>query len=233
MKKIAIFVEGLTESIFVHKLIEYFYGYKGGLKIKPRKIRGKYRIINAYENSGSTPAYYVLIYDSGQDRRVVSDIKQNAENMIKNEQFDMIIGLRDLYPNKRQELGKMEKAMAKVLANIYSPGRVKVHVAVMETEAWFLADFGMLFKTDTTLNVNNIKQVTNLQIDQIDPEKTIDHPANVIDAIFKTIGKRYRKHEDEIHGIVSKLDFDFLCLDAVAKGKISKFNDLLQSLEKV
>lgn len=234
MKKIAIFVEGLTETIFVFKLIEYYYGYKEGLIIPPPiEIKGKNRIVKAYKEIDAEPAYYVLIYNSGEDRRVVSDILQNADNMLNNQQFNMIIGLRDLYPDSCANLDKIEASIASTLSSIVPNNSVKVHLAVTEIEAWFLADFAVFERIDTALDVNNIQQITNIRIDQVDPEKTINHPAKFIDSIFKSVGKRYRKHRDEIYEIVSKLDLDFLFLEVLDHGKISKFGGLIKSLENI
>jgi hypothetical protein len=83
LKKIAIFVEGQTERIFVEKfLIEYFGYYK--IEIEFQKYLGHKGIKLLGIRKNPYAEFYVLIFDVGGDSTVVTALKERAENMINN-----------------------------------------------------------------------------------------------------------------------------------------------------
>jgi hypothetical protein len=85
MNKLAVFVEGYTEVVFVEKLIEEIAG-KANVLIEHRKIRGggahrrSYAQVRAArKNSGER--YFVLIVDCGGDRLVKERIREEHQNL--------------------------------------------------------------------------------------------------------------------------------------------------------
>src|SRR4028119_235221 len=98
-KKIACFVEGQTEQIFVERLFQEIAGYKK-ISLETYKFQGgkANRIIQPLKLSTIKNApFFVLLYDCGNDAHVVSDIRKQHQSLIKNG-YEKILGLRDLYP---------------------------------------------------------------------------------------------------------------------------------------
>src|SRR5438067_1939374 len=102
MKKLALFVEGRTERVFVERLIEQMvsrkqvqiavFGAIGGGKT-PRRIRLICRTPPAPDQE-----YYIQIVESGNDERVGTDVRDNYENLVR-AGFSEIMAIRDVYPN--------------------------------------------------------------------------------------------------------------------------------------
>jgi len=80
MKKLAIFVEGQTEQLFVERLlveiagsnyvsIESYAAHGGGKSGQPRRLK----LLTARKTFG-TEKYYITLVNSGTDGRVASDI---------------------------------------------------------------------------------------------------------------------------------------------------------------
>ena len=76
MKKLAIFVEGKTEQIFVNKLLREIAGTINiSIEIQSQEGRKFVEVIMKDIETSATK-FFVLIYNSGGDRRVASDIKK-------------------------------------------------------------------------------------------------------------------------------------------------------------
>jgi len=97
MSKLAIFVEGQTEQIFVEKLVRYLGSHRnisiqvqrleGGSKNRPRtmiNISGTDEVTNQ--------EFLILIMDCGQDERVKSDIIERYNGLIASG-YQAIIGI--------------------------------------------------------------------------------------------------------------------------------------------
>ena len=111
MKKIAFFVEGLTEQLFIEKLLSEVFDNKK-IAIEVKKIRGGTKIPISI-TAISTPTvsqntnYYILIYDCGGDSNIRSYIQDRRENLIKSG-YKKVIGIRDVYPDfSRNEIHKL------------------------------------------------------------------------------------------------------------------------------
>ncbi|MTJ14217.1 hypothetical protein FJR11_16855 [Anabaena sp. UHCC 0187] len=95
MKKLAIFVEGQTEQIFVEKLLKEIAG-RNNISIEVRSINGKQgnRITTVIASDPliSTTKFHVLVYNSGSDNNVVSDMR-DMYNSLSASGYERIIGL--------------------------------------------------------------------------------------------------------------------------------------------
>src|SRR5438552_562718 len=102
MEKMAIFVEGQTEQEFAQALVRAIAGAHlvqvdmmkghGGGRTLPRQFLELHAI-----GPDSTKEFYVIIYDSSNDSRVLSDIRDQYESLMARG-FRWIIGIRDVYP---------------------------------------------------------------------------------------------------------------------------------------
>ena len=79
MKKLAVFVEGQTEQLFIEKLLEEAAG-KNNISIEKRQALGgqsakrKLKLIEASKRD-SDHKYFAQIIDCGSDENVKSDIR--------------------------------------------------------------------------------------------------------------------------------------------------------------
>jgi hypothetical protein len=142
MKKLAIFVEGQTERIFVEKLIRLMVDLKqlrivvfraiGGKKT-PRRIELVHQML-----PGPDQVYYIEIVESRNDDRVASDVRDNYDNLVVNN-FCGIIAIRDVYPvHSAAQIPLLRKALRYRLKT--KPIDPFFVLGVMEIEAWFLAE---------------------------------------------------------------------------------------------
>ena len=231
MKRLAIFVEGQTEKIFVRKLLEEIAG-KNNIAFVEQNMKGKQnsRFIELTMSDPVTAQtkYYVLIYNSGSDNSVVSDIRDQYASLVDSG-YSKIIGLRDVYPFSIAEKTVLERGLKAVLPN----GAISTHLvlAVMEVEAWFLAEWKHFIKIDVNLTPSLIQ--SNLGFNpEVDNMENRNHPAEDLHQAYQLVGKSYRKKENQVNRVVSNLDYEFLYLQLAgvvpSLGKfISYINDFM------
>jgi hypothetical protein len=237
MKKIAIFVEGQTEQIFATRLLYQFYGY-GNVEIVGTKSRGKKHFVQLKAPKPHY-TYYFLIVDIGGEpddfakSTVLSDMLENYKNM-KDKGYVKLMGLKDLYPQKREDKKKIVEAMQKeIIKQNISPETCKVMLAIMEIEAWFMADPNLFSHIDKSLTPEHIREELKYDLLQDDPELVYNHPAGVIEKIYELAGKHYKKREKDAYKIVESLNYEHLCLDVREQNKITSFFLFLAELENL
>ena len=159
MNKLAAFVEGRTEALFIKKLIEEIAG-KNNVEIEQQRIIGgsnirrSIQIVEAAKpNTGQK--YYVLIMDCGDDSAVKSRIIEEHENLTKSG-YSKIIGMRDLRPDFTiLDIAKLEMNLPKYIKTSLCP--VVFVLSVMEIEAWFLAEVKHFHTIHPAITVAAIK----------------------------------------------------------------------------
>ena len=215
MRRLAIFVEGQTEKIFVRKLLEEIAG-KNNFAIEDRDLSlgnkvARITVLRMSDLVTNQTKYYVLIYNSGNDSRVASDIRDQYQSLVSSG-YEKIIGLRDLYPIPISDKTTLESALQKVLPS----GKIPVYIvlAIMEVEAWFLAEWNHFLKVDARLTTDFIKQ--NLEFNPaIDDMESRSHPAEDLHQIYQLIGRAYRKQKNQVDTVVINLDYELLYLKLV------------------
>lgn len=232
MKRIAFFVEGQTEQIFVNRLIKEILG-TSQINIIQKQFRGGVNIpkqeIMRNSSFSRSPKYEVLIFDCGSDNRVKSEIIDNIEGL-RQKGYEMIIGLRDLYPLSIDDLDKLEKGLR------FLPKRLKadhqyfdIIVAIHEIEAWFLAETNHLKKIDKRLTGHFIKEKLGFDPYVINAQTRV-HPAKDLDNIYKLVGKSYTKRYNTTARVVNRLDFNRIRYHL--RYDIQPLNNLLTVIEK-
>ncbi|BBD54853.1 DUF4276 family protein [Planktothrix agardhii 1806] len=215
MRKLAIFVEGQTEQIFVREFLKSFAS-QHSISIEEADMRGKKKIrtvtLIKHEPPNPETEFYILVYNSGSDEIVNSDMRE-LRSKLTNNGYEKIIGLRDLYPKNISEKATLERSFQSSLRN--QPG-IPIHLifAVMEFEAWFLAEWTHFQKIDPRLTTDFIQQEFGFN-PEIDNMENRPHPAEDLDLIYQRVGRCYDKTKAQVEEIVSNLDFDFICLDVV------------------
>ena len=110
--------------------------------------------------------------------------------------------------------------------------RISLILAVMETEAWFLADHNLFSKIDSKLTPGYIKQELQRDLIKDDPEEDYDKPADIIKDIYDLAGKHYRKRYGDSCNIVNNINYDYLYCETRDR-KISAFHLLVEKLDEV
>jgi len=229
MKKIAIFLEGLTERIFIEKLLFELVS-NNKLIIKSVEAFGKDcpRFINILVSDSSThqTKYEVLLFNSCNDRRVLSDLIERYENL-KNEGYSSIIAIRDLYPDYTY-LQKLE-AYEDALFFIQNLENTTLIYATMEIETWFIAELNHYLKIDTRLTNRLIKN-NLIDLESIENfEMEIEEPAKMLNEIYGLVDKHWSKSERGIKRTVDALDYENLYCDV--KNNIASLGQLIDKLD--
>ncbi len=212
MRRIAFFVEGQTEQIFINRLIKEVFGNKQ-INVIQKQFRGGANIpkqeIVRNSSFSRNPKYEVLIFDCGSDNRVKSEILDNISNL-RQRGYEMIIGVRDLYPIPIDDLEKLEKGLR------FLPNKLRVNapyfdivIAIHEIEAWFMAETNHFKKIDKRLTGRFIKDRLGFDPYAINSESRV-HPAKDLDNIYRLVGKSYTKKYNATVRVVNKLDFNRL-----------------------
>jgi len=232
--KIAIFVEGLTETIFVTALLREYFN-PGTIQIESEKLfgrRAKRISFKSLRDTQQRGEHFCLIVDVSNDESVLSRLKENYEGM-REKGYTAFLGLRDLKSARYRKFGERIIQSARDTVDRFKvQDDVFFHFAKMETEAWFLAEPGVFERINSTLTLETIEHEIGMNLEEVDPQEEIANPATVVRRIHRLAGLRYRKQEKEVRRLVSRLDWEELCVSAKAKSHISFFFDFLDDLER-
>jgi len=233
MKKIAFFVEGQTEQIFVDKLVKEILGHDKITIITKRCLGGtnvpKQELVrNA--SIARKPTFQVLIYDCGADNRVKSEILENLSSMVE-QGYSYIIGIRDLYPLPIDDLERLEKGLKFLPTDLRkNQNAFNIIVAVHEVETWFLAETHHLKRVDHRLTGSFIHKYLGFNPYSINAMER-PHPAKDLNNIYQLVGKSYTKRYWQVQKLVNRLDFDHIIRHI--KYDIPSLGDLIDVLEKL
>ncbi|MBI2980339.1 MAG: hypothetical protein HYY41_05910, partial [Chloroflexi bacterium] len=160
--------------------------------------------------------------------KIISYVVENASNMVVKQGFNLLLGLQDLFPNKRSDKVQIMNSIDKKLQESPMYDKISVVLAIMETEAWFLCDWRMFERIDAKLTNAYIHSRLGLDIANNDPELVYNHPSKTLDEILKLADRRYRKHSSEIDLVVGSVDVTYLssCTD-----KIDSFFSFIRQLD--
>lgn len=209
MRKLAFFVEGQTEQIFVQSLVEFcarecnliIETHRGNLGKKYERI---YIEIDA-KKIGTGEDYFVLIIDSGGDESVVSDIKERFEYLDR-ENYTMILALRDVRPKfSRDEIDKLQRGMNSAIASLIGIP-IELYLSIMEIESWFLAENTHFQRIDLDLNRTRIMEEVGFFPDNQNAENR-DIPSRDLNDIYNIVGKQYDKGRSVVMEVINALNF--------------------------
>ncbi|MDD5687653.1 MAG: DUF4276 family protein [Elusimicrobia bacterium] len=230
MKKMAIFVEGQTEQLFVAKLLREVAG-ENNIIIKEMEetISSKgyrsFTIINASSRKVNNAKFYVIIYNSSGDSKVQSDIRDNYDSLV-NKGHEKIVGLRDVYPTKRINLPELQKYLNYKVKT--KPIKVDIILAIMEIEAWFLAETTHFQKIDTTLSLKKILNCINFD-PTIQNVEDRDKPSDDLHNIYHTVGFAYTKKKNNCVRTINALDYNQIYLSL--KNKVMNLGKLIEIID--
>lgn len=214
MSKLAVFVEGQTEQLFVQRLVQEVAGHHnvaiemgkasfGGRSGLPR------RFIRLEPSDARDKQFFVLIVDSATDNRVASDIREQYETLVK-AGYSRVLGLRDVYPQSRSEIPLIRRAVDRWLPTGSVP--VDIVLAIMEIEAWFLAEYTHFEQLYAGITLEKVNKAIGDDAQTLDVEN-IEHPSETLNTVYQLVGRVYRKKKDQVSDLVDALDYVRLYLE--------------------
>ena len=212
MQKIAFFVEGYTEVLFINKLITEICGIhkvtvehseiKGGGKSGkvPRTLS-----VLSVKKATEEESLYVLIVDCGKDKHVTQYIRDEHESLTKNG-YKKIIGLRDVRPDfTANQIPQLIQGLNKYVKTSLAP--VEFILSQMEIEAWFLSEHNHFEKIDPSLTVKSIRDNLGFDPSIEDMSLRLD-PAVDLGACYSLAAHTYIKSDPKT---VNSLDYEYIC----------------------
>jgi hypothetical protein len=227
LKKVAIFVEGMTEQEFAVRLVSALVGNKGLHVILGRQWKGKVTITPSITTGEIN--FYILIIDCANDGQVKTQIREEYPSLMA-AGYTAIIGLRDVYPHLRTEISLIQKHLSKGLPA--GPVTPQMYLAVMEVEAWFVGETTHFARVDHALTVPFIVEsgfdiVGNLA-------DSWQHPAKVLDEIYRLVNKKYvdlrgQKRKRRVMRTINALSLEELYISV--RKQLPAFDAFLTSIE--
>jgi len=232
MTKIAFFVEGKTERIFIEKFLDSYYTHPF-FNVESYELRGGLaKIVTKSNYEDNTISYQFLIFDVGGDGRVASEIYERYDHLFNRKGFKHILGIRDLFPNTIEQMESIKFTFNKIFNNDEILQNISLIIAIMEIETWFLADFSFFRKVDPRLAPATISDRLNIDIETDNIER-YRHPSKIVDRIYQIVDKRYKKRESDSYSICSHLDFDDLYLNQDKRDRISSFDSFIKKMDEL
>lgn len=232
MRKVAVFVEGQAEQIFIREFLLRYYDYNvDEIGISCYSLISE-RFHGADYDFGNDEAnYYYQIINTGGDNKVLSAMISRSMRMLEN--FHLIIGLRDMYSkdyrnnHPAHQISKEDNAeiIDNARASIKSAlGDVNVHIhfAIMEVEAWMLA------LIDTWKKGVSDQDIYACFPPDCDVED-IFHPADVVKSITTIMGDPYDKHAYQVNSIMSHITKDDY-INLLHSNRCPSYNEFVMDL---
>ena len=218
MRKLAIFVEGLTEQILVRKMLHAVLD-RNRIAIQTVKITGGHNVRMSFTvmraaHVDKRTDYFVLVYDCGGETNVKSYILARRDKLISSG-YSMILGLRDAYPNfSREEVPKLLRGLNHKLPQ--RKAATHIYLAVMETEAWFLGEYRHLTKVSRILTPGYIHKHFGFN-PKMENMEDREHPSDDMKRIYQAAGHDYTKKRDRLNAVIGKLDFHYFTHELAEK----------------
>ena len=237
MSKVAIFVEGQSEQIFIRHLLLRTMDCSKVSFICLRLYAGK-TIPARFDYPNPHAEMSFLIVNVGQDEKVLSEIKEREEDLIK-QGFDRIIGLRDMYSEKylKRSPSGIDNSVTRAfidgwnstIQRMSKPSKIKIHIAIMELEAWFLGMYDIFRRINSRLSVDYIEKELGFNLADIDPQTEFFKPTEEVDRIFQLVGPPYKKSEHDVESFCSQINTTDPC-NAFKNGRCTSFRDFYQEM---
>jgi hypothetical protein len=240
MKKIAFYVEGLTEQFFINKLLIEIAGQKN-IEIELLQFQGARRgyKMDIYPRTTSqavNPQHHALILDCVGDGGVKPRILEDYQRLFSSG-YSEIIGLLDLYP--RIDLAKFENELINgTIRNGRTitqtlPANTDIIVAVNEVESWFLSECTHFTCIDYTLTNSLI--ISKIDFDPCKDDMTLrPHPAMDLHAIYQLAKKSYmnnqgKKSKKRVERTVECLNYTDIYISL--RYNITKLDQLISKID--
>ena len=213
--KYAVYVEGLSEMLFVADVLQKYSNYDpvhcGFLCVNLNA--DDYERINSPKQGDVKSTNYYQIVNVNNDNFVISKLAKDIPGLLANG-YGVILGLKDVYGDAykhlmnnqrvidRERIAQMHSVQSKII--IDKGGDCRLHFAIMEYEAWMLALIEN-YVISKGQDITDICQQVGLDVIASDPENEIYHPFPLAKKIFQACGEDYHKHGKESFSFLSTL----------------------------
>lgn len=225
MKKLAIFVEGRTEQVFVIKLLTEIVDNKSIFIEEQKNTKGENFKTIRISSKTSEQKYYILICDCRNDERIKTSIIDRCKKLYENK-YEKILGLRDVYPFELEDVPKLKKWSLYNVPTKYMP--IHIILAQMEVEAWFLAETTHFPRIHSSLTLDAIKNVLNFD-PSVDDVEIRTHPAQDLHNVYSLANFAYTKKERNINRTVNALDYSNIYLNL--KDRIKNLSIFIEEID--
>ena len=212
MRRLAIFVEGHTELLFIDRLISEIAEINC-IAIQHRKIIGggrsgkkprttvEIRVPSTHANH----SHYLLIVDCGGDDLVAKRIREEHPDLTRSG-YEKVIGIRDVFPKfTKAEIPKLRQGLRTGIRTSLAP--VEFVLSIMEIEAWFLAEHNHFQLIDPAISVAAISQQLGFNPESDDASDRVTPTLDLV-AAYGIGGMAYVKGDAQ--GTIDKLDYVYL-----------------------
>ena len=206
MRRIAVFVEGQTELIFVREFLLKWFGYQ--IDIECRNLLTDERFNRAeYDFPNPAATTHVQVINVGMDGNVLPRML-SREQYLYDLGYQLIIGLRDMYSyeyrkkvrSQTVDLNTIQRFQQETANSIRQRGKhpdlIRFCFAIMEIESWWIGMPSLWNELDN--------EVKTQYYDAFERPEMVYHPASTVSDLFQTLGKMYRKHKGEVEAIAGR-----------------------------
>lgn len=208
MKKMAFFVEGSTEQLFISKYISEIYDKKS-IAITSKKGYGggknpiSFNVISA-DSITDDVKFCVLIYNCRGETNIRSYIENQRKSLAK-QGYTRIIGIRDLFPNVEfKDLQKLIYGLKYYLPQ--SDISTDFIISVMEIEAYFLCEHKHFSKVHPNLNAQLIANHLPFNPETYNVEQ-LSNPAKDLHDCYQLVGESYTKEYENLERTINSLNY--------------------------
>lgn len=222
MNRLAIFVEGQTEMIFVDLLLREIAN-ANQLQLELVKASGGTRAPFQFKSvqlkGGTVATHYVQIVDCASDGNVKPYIIERYNNLSQ-QNFWAAIGIRDVYPRiASAQIPSLRVGLANQVPT--HPVNVQFILGIMEIEAWFIAEHEHFRRIDASLTNQKILTEIGFDPSMADIQQRLN-PAMDLHNIYQIVGLSYRKRLSHCLRTVQNLDYARIYCDV-----LNRFPDLM------
>ena len=217
MRKIAIFVEGKTERIFVEKLIRLMIDEKklkivvfeaaGGDKTPRQNTHSSTRRRTTKRTNSTSSSWR-----AGTTSSVASDVPDRYESLVASG-FSTIVGIRDVYPDyTAAQIPLLRRALRFRIRTV--PLDPVFVLGVMEVEAWFLSEHNHFPKIHASITCPRIAATFGFDPSSDDMQAR-PCPHDDLHNIYQLEGFAYRKTGNQIQRTVDLLDYEYVYYEMI------------------
>jgi hypothetical protein len=153
---------------------------------------------------------------------------ERAYKLINHDGYDYLLALRDLYDAPRRKKRDFINGFNSIVSNCPFRDQLSFNLAIMEIEAWFLADPDLFSRLHGTLTPQFIYQQLHIDLKRRNPEN-FDHPAETINRILQLANSHYKKRKDQVYSLTHRLDYELLCDERILN-KVKSWNHFYSNL---
>ena len=212
MKRLAFFVEGTTEVLFIETLIKIIAAEKEYVVIERATVKGGNRIprqLNIFSNGNTSKIdYYIIIINCQGDQQVKKRILEEHHNFT-NLGYEKIIGMRDVRPTFQFfQIPKLQISIHENINLALIP--VEIILSTMEIESIFLGEPTHFDKIHPSITPSLIHANLGFNPETEDMELR-EEPSSDLSNCYAIAGKTYNKLL--VQDTINALNFNLIHLE--------------------